>query len=206
MKTFSIDQAVRTGWERMKKNFWFFVLVMIVVWAISAIFSGLAESTINISFVYFLLVVINIGISALVSLGLLKISLLVNDEKKAGIRDLFIHYPLLWRFFLASLLKGLIIIGGTILLIIPGVYWSLKFRFVEFLIVDKKMGVMESFRESARMTDGLKWSILGFEIVSGIITILGALALLLGLFAAIPTVLVARANMYRTISAEAKKG
>jgi uncharacterized membrane protein len=92
-----------------------------------------------------------------------------------------------------------------ILLIVPGVIWAIKYQFYGYLIIDKKMGVMEALKKSAEMTDGIKLDLFGLGLVLLGVIILGALVLGVGLLAAIPTVWLATAYVYRKLSKAASK-
>ena len=53
---------------------------------------------------------------------------------------------------LASLLVKLIVLMGLVILIVPGIIFACKLAFVPYLIVDRKMEVIEAVKESWRMT------------------------------------------------------
>ena len=54
---------------------------------------------------------------------------------------------------LASLLYSFIILGGSLLLIVPGIYFGVRFRLFRYFI-SEGFGVMDSLRMSWRITDG----------------------------------------------------
>ncbi len=203
-KNFTIDSAVRNGWDKMKKNFWFFLLIFVIVWAVVIVLTFLQSETINNGILYVIMAAIGITVDLLIGVGIIKISLLINDNKPAKLNNLYIHYRLIGKFFLAMILKIILVGIGFLLLIIPGIYLSVRFRFVGYLIIDKDMGILESFAGSSKMTKGLKWSVLSFEITSLFIFALGLLALVIGLTAAVPTIILAKANMYRFIEKQVK--
>ena len=88
---------------------------------------------------------------------------------------------------------------GLILLIIPGIYLAIKYQFFSFLIVDKNMGIMESFKKSEEMTQGVKMNLLLFSLALAGINILGALVFLVGLIVTIPTTVMATVYVYRKL-------
>jgi uncharacterized membrane protein len=89
---------------------------------------------------------------------------------------------------------------GFVFLIVPGVYALLTYGFVPLLTIDKGLGVGEAFTESARMTKGHKWHLIGFGLVCMLINLLGAMVLFVGLLFTIPLTLLAYAHVYRTLS------
>ena len=203
-KTQLIDDAIGTGWRKTKKNFWFFVGLVLIVWAVNLIFSYL-QRTINgdsHGLSYWVIFVVEMAVEILLGIGLIKISISVNDGEKADYKDLYIHSKYFWRFLGATIIRGLIILVGLIFLIIPGVYLAIRFRFVDYLILDKDMGIIDAFKESTKMTRGVKWSLLGLEFCFTVIIILGILALLLGIFAAFPIVMIGRAHVYRVLEGQ----
>ena len=85
------------------------------------------------------------------------------------------------------------------MLIVPGIIWSIKFRFFPYFIL-QGFGPVESLKKSGQLTYGSKWNLFFFAITSGVIAIIGFLALLLGLFWAIPVVWIANAFIFIKLS------
>jgi len=75
--------------------------------------------------------------------------------------------------------------------------------FVMFIVIDRGLGPVEAMKESARLTRGYKWQLLGFVLVLALINFVGALALLVGLFVTIPVTSLAFVQAYRALSANA---
>ena len=86
-----------------------------------------------------------------------------------------------------------------ILLIFPAFIWGIKFCLYPYFIVEKGMGPIEALQASSRATMGAKWDLLGFWSVIGVINVLGFFCLLIGLFATVPTTMVAMALVYRKL-------
>ncbi len=101
------------------------------------------------------------------------------------------------RFFVANLLSALAVIGGLILLIIPGILIAMKFSMTNYILVDNpKMSGTEALSRSWDMTRGHMGKIFGIIGVSilmllPVITIVGIIAtiILLVLYAAAMPVL-----------------
>ncbi len=203
MNVFSKSEAIKFGWEKMKANFWFFVITLIIVTIIQFIpnifggFKGQNGSRIGFSVV--VISILAIFIKMVVDMGLLKIALEVNDNKKPEYSELYKNYPLFIKYFIANLLYGIIVAIGFVLFIVPGIIFALKFQYFGFLIVDKGLGPIEALKKSWEMTKGVKWNLFLLGLLLGLINIAGMLALLIGLFATIPTTLVANAYVYRKL-------
>jgi hypothetical protein len=42
------------------------------------------------------------------------------------------------------------------MLVVPGIYFALKYKFYDYLIVDKGMGPVETIKRSGVLTEGVK--------------------------------------------------
>lgn len=88
-----------------------------------------------------------------------------------------IGYQKIGRFLLISLVIGLIILGGTILLIIPAIIFGVWYSFSTWLVLDKNMGIKESLKVSKQMVSGKFWKILGRSLVFGLFAFLVSIVL-----------------------------
>lgn len=201
-KKFSKEAAIKFGWSRMKENLGFFIVYLIIVFAIEAFFgffaSAFTDSLPSLSLLF------NVGswiVSIVSSIFVIKIGLKLYDHEKIGSYDfLSFSTPLFFKFLLGYVLYTLLAVIGFILLIVPGLYFAIKYQFVQYLIVDKNMDVIEAFKESSKMTNGHKWNLLLLALLYVAIVILGVMALGVGLLVALPIVMVAQAYVYRRLS------
>lgn len=197
--SFSIGGVLKFGWQTFKKRPWFLIGVTLVLFIIPSIPNAFADETPGMSLLVFLLNLVGWVLSLLMSIGAIKITLAFVDGGTPAFKDLFSHAQYLWRYFLASVLYGLIVIGGLILLIVPGIIWALKYQFAVYLIVDKNMAITDAFKRSRAITQGHKWNLLGYAIIQGILNSLGALALGLGVLITAPVTMLAYAKIFRTL-------
>ncbi len=102
----------------------------------------------------------------LAMIGLVKISLDFCDGKRPKISDLFTQYPLFFKYLIGMVLYGLIVFSGTLLLIIPGIIWSLKYWFFDYYIVDQGLGPVKSLKSSSAITKGIKMDLFLFLIIT----------------------------------------
>jgi hypothetical protein len=202
-KDFSIGDAVQFGWDTMKNNMAFLVLAVLIMWVAAAIPSGLGSigyRSVSTAAAFGLIFgVISFVVGMFVNMAQIKISLRFSKGETADFPDLINEYPRFWDFLLGSILYALIVLGGLILLIIPGIYWAIKYHFYGYLIIDQGMGPMDAIRKSGELTDGVKWNLLLFWLVLVGIYILGFLACCVGILFAIPVMMVAVAYVYRTL-------
>ncbi|MCD6385224.1 hypothetical protein J7M23_05540 [Candidatus Sumerlaeota bacterium] len=202
---FSKGEAIRFGWRTMKSNLGFFIILLIVVGLIYVI-PDFIEKLVRKD-APLLAILIHLGswvISIVVQMGVIKIALRFCDEEEAELGDLFTCFPLFFKYVAGSILYGLIVIVGLLLLIIPGIIWSIKFWFFPYFIVEEGVGPIQALKKSSLITRGAKWDLFLFGLLLGLINLLGALCLVIGLFATVPTTMVAWAYVYRELSAQAK--
>ena len=73
-------------------------------------------------------------------------------NQKAPLSDIFKGFEIYQNAILVSVIYGLIVMGGTLLLIVPGIILAIIYAFSSYAVIDKKMGVMDSFKYSAAIT------------------------------------------------------
>jgi len=200
---FSKVEALQFGWNTMKSNLGFFIGLLIVaglICYVPDIIAGLLKENAPI-----LSIIINIAswvLQLIIGMGLIRIAIRFCDNEKGEFADLFYCFPLFFKYLFSSILYGLIVLGGLILLIVPGIIWGIKFQFFAYFIVDKGCGPMEALKRSSAITMGAKWNLFLFSLLLGLINLVGTLCLLIGLFVTIPVTMVARAFIYRKLLAQ----
>jgi uncharacterized membrane protein len=216
---FSIQSCVSFGWETFKKRPWFFVgasVVIAIAYMVIGAFTSAIDSLLGGSREDPTLLgsLADFGLSTLVNMGVTAFYLAAHDNPDTVDLNPLWHPRPFWKYLGASILLGLVIVAGFILLIIPGIIFALMFMFTTFIVIDREPGALDAMKESKSITHGFKWPLLGFVCVLTLINLAGAIALLVGLLVTIPVtslafvhayrVLQARSGMPRAISADAK--
>lgn len=206
MNTFSVGECFRFAWETFKKRPGFFVGATVFVSVISGIIHRVfpfPSSTTPSSVLGLVLVAAIIGLllQAFVKMGSINLLFKAHeDPASAHLSDLW--YPA-WNTLLyyvgASILSGVIIVIGFILLIIPGIYFSLRFMFVPYFVIDKKLTPLDALKESSRITLGHKGELLLLVLALIGINIVGAILLFIGLLVSIPVSMLAVVHAYRVL-------
>ena len=208
-RSFSKKEAISYAWKETKQNFYFFFKLLLLLLAFQIVPRILSTTVQNqsgeTSLFSFLISLLSFLLQLIVGMGLIKIALEIHDNKKARFQDLFSCTHLILKYIIASFLYGLIVGVGILLLIVPGIIWAIKFQYFGYFIVDRELGPIEALKKSAAITNGAKWNLLFFRILLGLINMLGALALLVGLFWTIPTVMLSQVFVYRKLIGETKK-
>lgn len=212
MKTFSTKESLRIGWRIVKSNLWFAMGTTLVYLIFNMDLSGKFDGRENwvpdmdasamISFIALALAAFILFwlIRTLVQIGYYKINLKLLDGSKPLFKELFTNRTYFWRYVGTTILFGLRVFLGFILLVVPGIIWAIKFQFMPVLTVDRGLRPVEAMRESARMTEGHKWHLFKFGLAALGVNLLGLLCLGVGLLVTVPLTTLAYLHVYRSLS------
>lgn len=215
--------CIKRGWDLMLRNAGIVALAMLVslgcTWAVSLVFEAITAplriattpqdfSTYNeyasqAEPSYLLLgVTIGFGIinqifNMFINLGMLRVWLNLASGKAASVGMIFGEGRKLLVAIVASIIYGLAVALGLILLIVPGIYIALRYGQYMNAIVDKNLGIMESLQYSSNLTTGNRMSLFVLAILCMLVMIAGFLAFCVGIFVAMPIVSLAAAVSYR---------
>lgn len=150
------------------------------------------------------LLMIGVGffiLQIVVSIGMIKIFLSLQDRKEErNVGELFSGANYLLNYILGGIAYVAIIAVGFILLIVPGIIWTIKYQFFAYFIVDKNMGPLEALKESARITQDHKMLLFVFAIVAMALNLAGVLVLGIGILVTAPLTSLAIAYIFRKLS------
>lgn len=179
-----------SAWSKTKENAWFlfcvFLIAVVIMWATK------------------FLPVIGSLISIFIGISVTAVSIVIASDRTPSYEDLiksFRNYKITLHYILASILYAIIIVLGLIVFILPGIYLAIRLGFYKFLIIENEnLKVVDSLKESMKMTDGHFWKILGFMAMLIIINVLGAIPFGLGLIVTIPVSIIASAVLYKKLA------
>ncbi len=202
---FSVGSCIRFGWETFKQRPWFLAGVALFLAVVPQVLSGpvspLMRSHQSQGIMLGLgVVVLSAVVGIFLKMGTIAISLKAHDSiSSTRFSDLWAPQTF-WSFVGASIVVGLIVALGTVLLIVPGIIWGLRYMFVLYIVIEQKLGVSKALTESWRITKGHTWRLFLFSLALIGINILGAMCLVVGLLVTIPVSYLAMAHAYRTLS------
>ncbi len=206
MHKISVIESWKNSWGIFKKNWKVLIYTVAVTTLVGTILSSIFKvedlkvggfRTSQAMMVIALYYILKYLIQTLFNIGQTKIDIDAVGGTKPRYSDLFNSQGVYLKFLLVSILYGLAVLGGFILLIIPGIYVALRYCFAPILIIDKKMGVGEAFDKSKEMTDGKKWQMIGFFVVSIIFVLAGLIALGVGIVVTFIMYELAFVHLYR---------
>lgn len=199
MSTFSIEEVLQIGWRITKERFWFLAGAVLIIFVAGGIPAMVQRGTGTDNSV-----VVGIGrfiINLFVEMGMIRIALNLLDGKPVTLRNFWSEREKFLPFLGASILFTVMFGVGLILLIIPGIFVAATYGLYSYMIIDKNVGVVEALKMSAAATKGNKWKLLGFWLVAGLLNIIGALLLGIGLFWTLPVTAIGFAVIYRKLAA-----
>ncbi len=146
--------------------------------------------------IYYLLAIAFWAVGVIMQIGGVKISLLLSRDQKPDVWEIFSNGSYFITYILGSICCGLAIVGGFILLIIPGIILMVAFSMYSYLIVDQNMGPIESLNVSRALTKGVRWQLFWFLGLITLVNFAGLLCLFVGLLFTIPASSIASAYVY----------
>lgn len=205
---FTVGSALNFGWETFKQRPWFFIgasVVIVIAYlvvggvstGIDAALGGSSEEPTLIGSS------VNFGLSTLVGMGAIAFYLAAHDNPDTVELSALWHPQPFLRFLGASILTGLAVGIGLVLLVVPGIIALLFFMFTTLIVIDRGLGPIEAMQESMRIGRGFRWPLLGLIVLLALILIAGTVALLVGLLVAMPVTTLAFVHAYRVLSAKA---
>ena len=105
----------------------------------------------------------------MLSLGYTKITLELYDHGRSSIGTLFSGSRYALRGMVASSLFYFICLIGLLFFILPLFYVTVAFGFYKLYLVDRNTGIIESLDKSHQLTSGVRWQLLTFHLILGLI-------------------------------------
>ncbi len=198
----SVRLAFQFAWPVLKKRFGLFTAVLLTIFgawvALEVVviagqrFGLLLWAVAHVAFFIFV---------AGIEVGFLRICLALYDGGEPTFADLFAHLALGPKVFVGQMLYLLMVVIGLLLLVVPGVYLSVRYALFAFCIAAGETNLMRSFQQSAILSSGTKMHLLSIFVVLLVLNVLGASLLGLGLFITVPLSVLMMTSVYRQLSA-----
>ena len=131
-----------------------------------------------------------------IMLGIVMLAISHVRAKNLQLQSIFDYYVYVWPLVFASIAMYIMIAIGFLLLILPGIYLAVSYKFTLPLIVDKKLGVWEAMELSRRTVTKRWFKFFGLDIALLIIVLVSAIPLGIGLIWTAPMAFIAHALLY----------
>ncbi|MCZ4499440.1 MAG: hypothetical protein JWQ74_1993 [Marmoricola sp.] len=133
--------------------------------------------------------------------GLIKCSLNFVDGKPVNVSDIFTYATKTNVVVTAALIAAATFVG-TLLCYLPGIAVGVLTAFAMFFVVDKDMEPVDAIKASFTFVTSKFGDLFVFYILAVVVTVVGLIACLIGVFAAIPVVLTGAAYTFRILHNE----
>lgn len=197
----SYGEIFSFAFKKTKENF-IFLFGLLVIFAVLSVLNSSIQQAFRQD-LGVLVVFIGLAFSlvnVLLELGYLKIILKLIEGTKPSYKELYMHYPQFIDFLLAGIIAGLLIAGGLILLVLPGIYLAVRLQFTPLFVADKGLKPIEAVKGSWELTRGKWMKVFVFDLLLIGLNILGLLALVIGLLVTIPMSSIAFVHFYKNLS------
>src|SRR5258708_6035831 len=176
---FSAGSCIRFGWDTFQKRPWFLIGAMLLyTLVVGVVSSALGEIGKVGAAVNVVTTIVSWVLQMFAGMGMISFLLKAHDDiANVQLAD-FWHPQPFWYYVGACLLTFLVVIGGLILLIVPGIIFGIMYSFSTYLVIDRELRPLQAMRESRRITYGHKWTLLRLGLLSGLVVILGLVCLL----------------------------
>jgi uncharacterized membrane protein len=191
---FSIKSALRYAWDKFKTTAQLSLAWTLMLLAVSSM-PGSKKGPVAIFFAIAITILIII-----IRIGYTKVFLRMYDNEMPKFTDIFKEYKYFWNYLGVSILAPLAILGGLILLIIPGIIWAVRFSLAPVIVIDNQIGPIAAMKESYALTKGMFWKLLLFWLTIGLVNLAGFVALVVGLLVSVPVSTLATIYVYRELS------
>ncbi len=225
MNTFSVPEAISTGWQLTKKYFIISLGLVLAFMVISWLLSFIGERG---DVIGWLAQLVNFVISLIFSMGMIRITVgaIDGEEPRFGVfKEVWSRIlPYFGTSILIAILAfipfiiilciGAIALGGSALLsgdyeaildmwwlfllaFLPALYVSIRMFFAPYLVIDGNKGVVESIKMSWNATAPMQGKIFLFYVVELLLILLGLVCLIVGVFVTMLVAMYAQAYVYR---------
>lgn len=214
---FSLKESFAEGWQLTKEYFWKFWLAMLIIGSVSFALNTLTEQA-GDSWQGLVLGLITFVIGSTLDLGLSSMVLRWQGGERAEVEDLLSQYRLVPAYIGSSILYGVGVFGlfvvgmlssisthepaailFTAATVIPLVYFGIRWQFYTYTMVHKRLGPIESLRESMRITRHVFSLLVLLWLALFLLNVLGFIFLGIGLFATIPCSVFTIVSVYRKL-------
>lgn len=197
---FMISEVFSTSWKYTKSQIWVLVGLFIGYFILSLIISlfGMpAEGSMVGKIVVNLISAI---IGCVFMLGYFKNMFQTIDGEEPQFSAYGQQSRKIVTYFVASLIMGIAVSIGTILLIVPGIYLALRLQFYSAYIVEEDCGIMESLQKSWKLTEGQVMPLFLLALAMIGIALVGCILFFVGLFVAAPLIYMMQCYTFRKLN------
>ena len=207
---FSIGELLSESWSKVKGTkgiiiggFQVFYVVLLaatfILGGVVGIFGALSE---NLFLVFVGEILISLLASALAypfMAGINMVGIRRAADQPLSFNEIFRHFGRTVPLIITAVVMMLLIYLGMILLLIPGIYLAVAYLLAIPLVVERGLSPWQALEASRKAITQHWFKVFGLFLLLGLIVIVSAIPLGIGLVWSIPLMVVAMGVLYRTV-------
>jgi uncharacterized membrane protein len=192
-----VGSSVRFGWETFMRHPLRFIGFGVIFLLVSYLIGDYARQS-------DLALKIAMGVASIIAavfldMGATAFVIAAHDEPETTTLGALLHTDDFVPYLGVLIAYGVLVFGGLLLLIVPGIIAVTALGFAKFFVIDKHLSVADALRASARITRGHRFEVFVLLSVLAVINIVGALMFGVGTIVTMPITMLAMAHAYRTL-------
>ena len=194
---FSIRKALNNSWDIFVQNPKFYLILGFVFFIFNFFIEKNSKNTLLLIIIFILSLFWSYAASAI------SISITNNQNQNLDISSIQNYFPSIKQvlfFVLVGITSGIVILGGFIMLIIPGIYFIIRLTFSNMSYVDKQEGIIASLRNSWNLTNNNFWTVSKTLFISLVFFISGSVFYGLVISFTYPIAILIMAQLYNALS------
>jgi len=203
-ESFSTNEALRFGWDALKRNLSTSIGLSFASLAAVLLLNGFTQASQRHA-------TLSLGFTLLTQLAQvffallwIRFALAVYDGQQVETRDLLPDGATFLNYLAVSIVYGVLVTAGLILLVVPGIYLAVRYGLASFLVADgRTTDVLGAFRQSSQLTRGSRGRLFLFGVVLLLLNLAGAIVFGVGLLVTLPMSAFASALVYRRLATRA---
>ncbi|HIK43544.1 MAG TPA: hypothetical protein IGR64_01515 [Leptolyngbyaceae cyanobacterium M65_K2018_010] len=190
------------GWDLFKQYAWGFILFTLVIIFINALLAQLpsplgmrtaGEEAMGGGNLLASLLTPILGV------GYYCVAFQIARNRPRGFTDFFNGFNKFVPVFLTSLVSGVLIFLGTLLLVLPGLYLAVAYMFAQPFVIDKNLGFWSAMEASRKLITRKWFSFFGLGLLLTLLVLAGILVFGVGALVTVPLAACVLAAAYEDI-------
>ncbi len=204
---FTIGEAFKEAWQYTKGAkgaIWAAVGMMYLVMLVLGFGLGFMQGVFGLDPASAAGIWAEIGIQAIISAistiftaGLMYIGVRRAAEKSYSWKMIFAGFQMAMKLLIAGILMTLLVISGLVLLVLPGIYLAVGYTMTLPLILDRQLEPWQAMEASRKAIHQVWWKMFGLFFVMGLLYLVSAIPLGIGLIWTVPLFVILGGVLYR---------
>lgn len=195
-----VSEIFKASWGYTKSQIWILaglvIGFMLIAFTVGIFAMPMQGSSGGTAFSY----LISALLSAIFYVGYIKNTFQTMDGEEPQFSAYLQSGRKIANYFLANILFGVVVCIGTLLFVIPGIYLGIRLQFFGQSIVDEDTSAIQALKQSWALTKGKVMPLFLLLLTQILILIIGLIIFGIGIFVAIPLILMMQSYTYRLLS------